>query len=131
MSGKKVLVIGQSSTLQNCLEETLTIHRSSGANHGIGLNMVRTFVRRGWVAYGSIRPQTRGDSSVKDVCIQQTQRTPEKKLTRFTYKLEETGAKILEIDYINEASIIAAAKAYGSGTLDCLVNCTGKRFIPI
>jgi NAD(P)-dependent dehydrogenase (short-subunit alcohol dehydrogenase family) len=100
-----------------------------GANRGIGLNLVRTFVRRGWVAYGSIRPQTRGDPSVKDVSISQLNKRQEKQLTEITYKLEATGATILEIDYTNETSIIAAAKEYGSGSLDCLVNCTGKKSV--
>jgi len=85
MSSKRVLVIG--------------------ANRGIGLNLIKTFILRGWVAYGSIRPQTRGDPSVKD--------------------LEDTGATIFEIDYTNESTIIEAAKAYGTGALDCLVNCGG------
>ncbi|KAL8833577.1 MAG: hypothetical protein Q9170_004192 [Blastenia crenularia] len=37
--------------------------------------------------------------------------------------LEATGAKIYEIDYLEEATIVEAAKEYGSETLDCLINC--------
>ena len=64
---------------------------------------------------------------MKDVGISQLSKRLEKQLTEITYKLEATGATILEIDYTNETSIIAAAKEYGSGTLDCLVNCAGER----
>lgn len=48
------------------------------------------------------------------------------KLTAVTGKLEDTGAKILEIDYTNETSIMNVAQEYGTGVLNCLVNCGGK-----
>ncbi len=41
-------------------------------------------------------------------------------------KLKETGAKILEIDFLDEKTIVAAAKEYGSEPLDMLINCAGK-----
>ena len=39
-----------------------------GANRGIGLHLVKTFIERGWTAHGTIRPQSRDDPSVEDVC---------------------------------------------------------------
>ncbi|MCJ1248270.1 hypothetical protein MMC30_005487 [Trapelia coarctata] len=40
-------------------------------------------------------------------------------------KLKATGARILEVDYVNESTIVKAAKEYGTGELDCLINCAG------
>jgi hypothetical protein len=45
-------------------------------------------------------------------------------------QLEATGARILEIDFLDEPSIFEAAKQYGSGPLDILINC-GGRFAPL
>lgn len=41
-------------------------------------------------------------------------------------QLEATGARILEMDFRDEASIQKAAANYGEAPLDCLVNCAGK-----
>ncbi|KAL8790984.1 MAG: hypothetical protein Q9195_006129 [Heterodermia aff. obscurata] len=76
-----------------------------GANRGIGLQIVQRLTKRNWVVAGSIRPQTRGDPSVKE--------------------LEETGAQVIEIDYLDEETIVAAAKEYEPNKLDLLVNCGG------
>ena len=76
-----------------------------GANRGIGLQLVKTFQDHGWKVYGSVRPITRDDSSVQD--------------------LKNTGAGILYVDYTNEASIEQAAREFGDGPLDCLVNSGG------
>jgi hypothetical protein len=49
-------------------------------------------------------------------------------------QLKQTGAAILELDYLDERTIKAAAEAYGSGPLDLLINVGGKRarlFSPI
>lgn len=43
----------------------------------------------------------------------------------YVVKLKATGARILEVDYTDERTIAEAAKQYGSGPLDCLVNCGG------
>lgn len=48
-------------------------------------------------------------------------------LTRNT-KLKATGARILEVDYTVESTIVEAAKHYGSGPLDCLINCGGQSY---
>ncbi|KAK3367395.1 short chain dehydrogenase, partial [Lasiosphaeria ovina] len=77
-----------------------------GANRGIGLNLVKEFVKRGWTAHGTIRPQTRDDPSVQE--------------------LRDTGAKVLELDYIDEPTIAKAADEYGDQPLDCLINCAGN-----
>jgi short-subunit dehydrogenase len=40
--------------------------------------------------------------------------------------LEATGAKIIDLDYLSESSIAAAAKTYGEEKpLDVLINCAG------
>ena len=36
------------------------------------------------------------------------------------------GGKVLEVDYVNESTILKAAKEYGTGVLDCLINCAGN-----
>jgi short-subunit dehydrogenase len=40
-------------------------------------------------------------------------------------QLEATGAKILEVDFVDESTILKAAQEYGSGPLDVLINCGG------
>ena len=40
-------------------------------------------------------------------------------------KLRDTGAELLEIEYLEDDSIKAAAEVYGDGALDVLVNCAG------
>ena len=39
----------------------------AGANRGIGLKLLETFVHHGWTATGTVRPQTLTDPSVDDV----------------------------------------------------------------
>jgi NAD(P)-dependent dehydrogenase (short-subunit alcohol dehydrogenase family) len=84
-----------------------------GANRGIGLCLMKAFAEKKWTLFGSVRPQTLKDKdpSVKD--------------------LEATGAKILEIDFLDEPSIFEAAKQYGSGPLDILINCGGVPVDPV
>lgn len=40
---------------------------SIGANRGIGFNILKAFVSRSWNVTGTIRPQSRSDSSVHEV----------------------------------------------------------------
>jgi hypothetical protein len=40
-------------------------------------------------------------------------------------KLEETGVRILEVDYLDESTIETAANAYGNKPLDMLINVAG------
>ena len=40
-------------------------------------------------------------------------------------QLRATDARIIELDYQDESTIAAAAQAYGSASLDVLVNCAG------
>lgn len=51
--------------------------------------------------------------------------TLSKRKTLSVVQLEATGATILKIDYLDESSISDAAKEFGSGKLDVLVNCAG------
>lgn len=44
-------------------------------------------------------------------------------------QLEATGARILEMDFRDEASIQKAAADYGDGPLDCLINCAGRSIL--
>jgi len=79
-----------------------------GGNRGIGLNLVKALSARNWFMVASVRPQTSKDNdpSIKE--------------------LAETGAEILEIDVLDETTIIAAAEAFGpTRPLDMLINCAG------
>ncbi|RYC54948.1 hypothetical protein CHU98_g11257 [Xylaria longipes] len=76
-----------------------------GANRGIGLNILKSFVSRSWNVTGTIRPQTTNDPSFED--------------------LKQTGAKVLELDYLDESSIEKAAADFGDQPLDILVNVGG------
>ncbi|KAF2969162.1 hypothetical protein GQX73_g4406 [Xylaria multiplex] len=76
-----------------------------GANRGIGLNILKSFVSRSCNVAGTIRPQTTKDPSFED--------------------LKGTGAKILELDYLDENTIKKAAADYGDQPLDILVNVGG------
>ncbi|RYN65040.1 hypothetical protein AA0117_g12209 [Alternaria alternata] len=76
-----------------------------GANRGIGRKFVDKFKSQGWEVHGSVRPQTVDDETVEE--------------------LRGTVTKLYEIDYLDENSIQKAAQQYGSGALDCLVNCAG------
>jgi short-subunit dehydrogenase len=40
-------------------------------------------------------------------------------------KLKDTGVKTFELDYLDRASIEAAARKYGDVPLEVLVNCAG------
>jgi len=78
-----------------------------GANRGIGLQLVRTLLQRGYTVWGTIRSQSKQNGSAQD--------------------LYETGAKILEVDYLDEQSIINAVKSLESfGKLDVLINNGGR-----
>ncbi|KAF9774437.1 hypothetical protein IL306_007562, partial [Fusarium sp. DS 682] len=80
------------------------------ANRGIGLSLIKAFAAsRSWEVTGSIRPQTRDDPSVAE--------------------LKETGANIIEIDYLDEDTIEKAAETYGDKPLDILINVGGKLHI--
>jgi len=72
---------------------------------------LNVFKEHGYNVFGTIRPQTKSDSSFKD--------------------LEATGATIIDLDYLEEDSIAAAAKTFGEDrTLDVLVNCAGIEMDP-
>ncbi|KAJ8131756.1 hypothetical protein O1611_g1872 [Lasiodiplodia mahajangana] len=88
-----------------------------GANRGIGLELIRTFAANGWRTIGSVRPQTllENDPSVEKVMA-----------------LGNTlGTGIVEIDYLQEDTIIAAAKILDGTDLDVLVNCAGVKPRPL
>ncbi|KAJ5414875.1 short chain dehydrogenase [Penicillium cosmopolitanum] len=76
-----------------------------GANQGIGLGLAHKFFEEGWEVFGSVRPQTINSPSLSD--------------------LRKVASKIFEIDYLDESLIARAAREYGDGPLDCLVNCAG------
>ncbi|KAM0215442.1 hypothetical protein ACHAPA_004174 [Fusarium lateritium] len=103
MTSKNILIIGRAK-LFPLLNFTL-IRGVSGANRGIGLNLLKAFLARSWNATGSIRPQSRNDLSIAD--------------------LKEIGAEILEINYLAEDTIKNAAEAYGDKPLDILINVGG------
>ncbi|KAJ8133598.1 hypothetical protein O1611_g21 [Lasiodiplodia mahajangana] len=85
-----------------------------GANRGLGLGLLKTFKERGYKVFGTVRPQTRSDPSYKE-----------------RRQLEATGATIIDLDYLEEGSIAAAAKSYGNDqVLDVLVNCGGIEMYP-
>jgi len=42
------------------------------------------------------------------------------------FQLKETGAKTIEIDYLDEETIVEAAEAYGDRSLDILINVGGR-----
>lgn len=47
------------------------------------------------------------------------------------HQLEATGATVIDLDYLDEESIAAAAQSYGTDrTLDVLVNCGGVEMYP-
>ncbi|EMR64067.1 putative short chain dehydrogenase protein [Eutypa lata UCREL1] len=82
-----------------------------GANRGLGLGLLKVFKEHGYNVFGTIRPQTRSDPSFKE--------------------LEATGATIIDLDYLEENSIAAAAQSYGNDqALDVLVNCGGIEMYP-
>ncbi|ATY65873.1 short chain dehydrogenase [Cordyceps militaris] len=64
-----------------------------GSNRGLGLGLLKVFKEHGYNVFGTIRPQTRSDPSFKD--------------------LEATGATVIDLDYLDEDSIAAAAQCYG------------------
>ncbi|KAJ5869871.1 hypothetical protein N7455_004812 [Penicillium solitum] len=77
-----------------------------GANRDLGLGLLKVFKEQGYNVFGTIRPQTRSDPSFED--------------------LKSTGATIIDLDYLEEDSIAAAAESYGNDqALDVLVNCGG------
>ncbi|CAI7635217.1 unnamed protein product [Penicillium discolor] len=82
-----------------------------GANRGLGIGLLKVFKEQGYNVFGTIRPQTRSDPSFED--------------------LKTTGATIIDLDYLEEDSIAAAAESYGNDqALDVLVNCGGIEMHP-
>ncbi|KAI1131860.1 hypothetical protein F5Y10DRAFT_36334 [Nemania abortiva] len=83
-----------------------------GANRGVGLALVNALVESGCRVWGSVRPQTMNDASVGD--------------------LRDAGAKIIQIDYTDEETIIQAAKVLekSEGHLNFLINCGGVNTKP-
>ncbi|KAJ9615682.1 hypothetical protein H2200_001758 [Cladophialophora chaetospira] len=82
-----------------------------GANRGLGLGLLKVFKENGYEVFGTIRAQTRSDPSFKD--------------------LQATGATIIDLDYLEEETIAAAAEAYGKDRpLSVLVNCAGVEVDP-
>ncbi|KAI1122333.1 hypothetical protein F5Y10DRAFT_281771 [Nemania abortiva] len=76
-----------------------------GANRGIGLEILKSFMSRPCNVIGTIRPQTTSDPSFKT--------------------LEGTGAEVLQLDYLDENTIKKAAIDYGDRPLDILINVGG------
>ncbi|KAK4449685.1 hypothetical protein QBC34DRAFT_380143 [Podospora aff. communis PSN243] len=84
-----------------------------GANRGIGLNLARALAAQSWNVVGSVRPQTKAanDSSIQDI--------------------EAVASTVLEIDVTDEKTIVDAAKRFGDGPLDMLINIAGLGPDPI
>ncbi|KAK4221665.1 hypothetical protein QBC38DRAFT_491603 [Podospora fimiseda] len=78
-----------------------------GANRGIGLNLARALSAQNWNVVASVRPQTKAanDPSV--------------------HEIESIASTILEIDVSDEQTVINAAKRFGDGPLDMLINVAG------
>jgi NAD(P)-dependent dehydrogenase (short-subunit alcohol dehydrogenase family) len=101
----------------------------SGANRGVGFQLVSRFLKLDYSVYGTFRPQTREDSSVAEVSSLLSSKLWI--ISRLTHcfvidlQLKSTGAKALELDYTDENSINQAAKDFGDQHLDILVNCAG------
>lgn len=100
---------------------------AKGDNRGIGLNLVKALSAHNWTMVASVRPQT---NKLEDPSVDQVLYTHRffGRMSSFltTRKLAETGAEVVEIDVLDESSIIAAAKPFGSTRLlDILINCAG------
>ncbi|KAK0715395.1 hypothetical protein B0H67DRAFT_580621 [Lasiosphaeris hirsuta] len=96
------------STRQADTEMTTKSVLIVGANRGIGFNLLKAFLGEAWDVTGTIRPQTRSE---KDPTVSD---------------LEKTGAKILELDYLDESTIERAAARYSiNKPLDMLINVGG------
>ena len=119
---KSVVIVGESKTMSPIL--TKLINSSEGANRGIGLKLAQALAGD-WTVTGSVRPQTLADWSTREV-RHMCDATYRPRLT--SMELEETGAKVLTMELTDEETIIAAAKAYGVGPLDMLINCAGEGF---
>ncbi|RSL46146.1 hypothetical protein CEP53_010433 [Fusarium sp. AF-6] len=113
-SGKEADLVRVSHTLETSLHTIEMAARNAliiGANRGLGLGLLKVFKENGYNVFGTVRPQTRSDSSFKD--------------------LEATGATGIDLDFLDEESIAAAAKTYGNDKpLDVLVNCGGVEMYP-
>lgn len=82
--------------------------RAAGANRGIGNNLLKAFVEESWDVTATVRPKTRTE---KDPTV---------------VELEKAGVKLLELDYLDEATISRAAALYGADRpLDLLINVGG------
>ncbi|KAK4675300.1 hypothetical protein QC764_512670 [Podospora pseudoanserina] len=79
-----------------------------GANRGIGNNLLKAFVEESWDVTATVRPKTRTE---KDPTV---------------VELEKAGVRLLELDYLDEATISRAAALYGADRpLDLLINVGG------
>ncbi|KAF4765370.1 hypothetical protein HAV15_003077 [Penicillium sp. str.  len=92
MAPRNVLLIGLVPTA--LLHSLYYIKVLQGANRDLGLGLLKVFKEQGYNVFGTIRPQTRSDPSFED--------------------LKSTGATIIDLDYLEEDSIAAAAESYGN-----------------
>ncbi|KAF9554685.1 NAD(P)-binding protein [Agrocybe pediades] len=81
-----------------------------GANRGIGHELATRFSLRGHTVYGTYRPQSRNDETVRKM-------------------IESTTVTALELDFTEEESIIRAASTFPSDSLDVLINCAGVYYM--
>ncbi|XMA11652.1 hypothetical protein WAI453_004443 [Rhynchosporium graminicola] len=72
-----------------------------GANRGMGLAFAQQYAQRGWVVHGTFRKESRGEAA----------------------ELLKLDCPTYELDFVDEDSINAASKAFGSQPLDLLINC--------
>ncbi|OCL04032.1 NAD(P)-binding protein [Glonium stellatum] len=80
-----------------------------GANRGIGFELATRLHRQGYTVFGTHRPQTRDDPSVKD--------------------LVREGINTFELDLTDEDSIVRASQNFGERKLDVLINCAGVYYL--
>ena len=65
MTARNALIIGSDAYSAIARDVVLIL---KGANRGLGLGLLKIFKENGYNIFGTIRPQTRSDSSYKDVC---------------------------------------------------------------
>ncbi|KAE9986563.1 hypothetical protein EG327_004235, partial [Venturia inaequalis] len=84
----------------------ILVQCAGGANRGIGNQLATRFLKGNYTVHGTVRPETRQDPSV--------------------HQLGAKGAKILELDLLDEKSIVQAAEDFGHAQpLDILINVAG------
>ncbi|KAK4174696.1 hypothetical protein QBC36DRAFT_356649 [Triangularia setosa] len=104
MSTETVLGIGQTNHVR--LLELLTINHIDfieRRQQSIGIELATRFLKKGYKVFGTYRPQTKEDGSVAEH--------------------ERTGARTIELDYADEASMNTAANHLDGEKLDILINC--------